>query len=309
MPIKKIARKLFLLGNLWKLLSFTIFISIGFHGNEAYAQTTSDRLVNENVNTLQNENNNYGGTDNPAPGGTTVVGSPSAFANTHLYNSPWNFTPPHLLFHASKTINDHSAFRACRLINLSTNVRDSIKDKFFGVFDEKEFISTGIGRLPRSSPVPSGHIIVCGLNTEIPPSCVTFVGTSYILMENYSSTEAALVGIAQTAAKHGANLVGNLNCPYQETVESFSTGVGAVLDLNKGKDGALGASWDSSRVRRPVQPHCSGDFYVVTTDCKVDSTYFPKPRPYRRYLPPAQPNDSYASSSNIYNQAPVRGYW
>lgn len=264
-------------------------------------------------NQVINENKEFSVT-NPAAaagGGSVVVGSPSSFSQGHLYNSPWNFTPPHLLFHPSKTINDHSAFHRCRLVNLSTQIRDSFKDKILGIFDEKEFISTGVGKLKGSAPVRPNHIVVCGLQTAISPKCVQYIGTGYILLEEYSSTEAALVGISQIASKKGANLIGNLNCPYAETVRSRNIGAGgSVGDLGNSSFGSLGGVAAQNRSLRTVQPHCNGDFYLVTKACKVSNdNYMPQPRPYRRYLPNRAMTQPQAAPMHSGQQQVVRGYY
>ncbi len=239
----------------------------------------------------------------------TVIGSPSAFANTHLFNAPWNFTPPQLLFHASKTINDGSIFNCCRIVNVGANLRRGIKDRLFGIYDEREFIASGA---PAGGPV-FGSVIACGLNTNLTAGCVNFVGTGYVFMEEYASTEAALVALSRMAARNGANIVGNINCAFAETIRSYSTSLGASFGFSDGvgQTGSvgtsLGANWATSRVKRPVQPHCTGDFYVGSANgcyaMGMNQTYFPQPIPYRRYLPPPQ----YQAGPPV--AQPVRGLW
>jgi hypothetical protein len=238
----------------------------------------------------------------------TVIGSPSAFANTHLFNAPWNFTPPQILFHSSKTINDGSIFNCCRIINVGAQLRRGIKDRLFGIYDEREFIASGS---PARGPFV-GSVIACGLNTQLSSGCVTYIGTGYVFMEEYATSEAALVSLSRMAARNGANIVGNVNCAFAETIRSYSTSLGASFGFSDGvgKDGSIGgsagASWGTSRVKRPVQPHCTGDFYVGSTSgcyaMGMNQTYFPQPIPYRRYLPPPQYQPAAAYQ-------PVRGLW
>lgn len=275
--------------NIKKLVIASFLVGMGF-----VVSIAQDTTNNTNTNNLTNTNDNSHyvkdiSIENPAAGATggMIIGSPSAYAYDKYYNSPWNFTPPQVLFHPTKTINDHSVFHKCRMIELSANIRDSLKDKLFGIFDEKEFISSGVGRLKGKSPVKSGQVITCGMNTNLPPSCVKFVGTGYVYMEDYVSTEAAMVGIARIAASKGANLIGNMNCAYQGNIQSASTGAGIGLGGVDGDDvGSLGLSAGTSKAKRTVQPHCNGDFYIVTGNCKKsEDPYMPAPRPYRRYLP------------------------
>ncbi|MBO1063026.1 MAG: hypothetical protein ACK481_07490 [Candidatus Melainabacteria bacterium] len=241
----------------------------------------------------------------------TVMGSPSAFASTHLHNGPWNFTPPQILFDASKTINDGSIFNCCRIVNVGAKLRKGIKDRLFGIYDEREYIAAGVGG---GMAAYTGGIVACGINTQLPSACVTYIGSGHVFMEEYASTEAALVSLSRMAAKNGANVVGNVNCAFAETVRSYSTGVGGAIGgadasgENGSVSGSLGANWATSRVKRPVQTHCSGDFYMGNaSNCYalgMNQTYFPQPRPYKRYLPPP-PNFAPPASY----QEPVRGLW
>ncbi len=246
-----------------------------------------------------------------APSTQAVLMSPSAYSHTQLFHGPWNFTPPHILFHPTKTINDNSIYSRCRVVNVGAPLRARIKDYLFGIYDEKEYIASAISSA--SPSVPSGAIIVCGLDTNLPPSCVSYLGTGYVFMEEYATTEAALVGLARIASKNSANLVGNLNCTYAETVRSYSTGIGASIggsatDSESVAGGtSIGATWGTTRVKRPAQPHCSGDFYVGSPGCPViaQANFVPPPIPYKRYLP-APPAPTYAAPQQ---GQPVRGYW
>ncbi len=279
-----------------------------------YSQTTTPTNNNQNAILFEPTDSIYNTSyaDTPVPSGitSTIVSSPNTYSSDAYYNSPWNFTPVELLFHKSKTINDSSAFSSCRLVNTTTRIRDSFKDVFLGVFDEKEYISTGVGKMPLFSKNENkiNQVIVCSIQTEIPPQCVNYLGTGYVYMEDYVSTEAALLGVAQLASKKGANLVGNMRCLYQQNAQSFSTALGATtgaLDMKKGdaNSNTAGLGWGSSRAKKPVQPHCSGDFYIATPCEGGDSNYYPKPRAYRRYLPSETKNQ--ASNKN----GSVRGYW
>ena len=256
------------------------------------------QLQNASQNLNQTQVNSYsraGMVSSPGGGGSnTVIGSPSAFANTHLFNAPWNFTPPNILFHCSKTINDNSAFSACRIINIGATLRHGIKDRLFGIYDEREFIASGGG----GGVFGGGAVIACGLNTSLPAGCVHYIGTGYVFMEEYGTSEAALVALSRMAARNGGNIVGNVNCGFAETIRSYSTSLGAAAGFSNGvgQSGAvsssIGANWGTSRVKRPAQPHCSADFYTGNASgCAMamgmNQTYFPQPVAYRRYLPPA----------------------
>ena len=258
------------------------------------------QLQNASQNLNQTQVNSYsraGMVSAPVGGGSnTVIGSPSAFANTHLFNAPWNFTAPNILFHCSKTINDNSAFSACRIINIGANLRHGIKDRLFGIYDEREFIASG---QPAGGSFGGGAVIACGLNTSLPAGCVNYIGTGYVFMEEYGTSEAALVALSRMAAKNGGNIVGNVNCGFAETIRSYSTSLGAAAGFSDGvgQSGAvsssIGANWGTSRVKRPAQPHCSADFYTGNPSACAsvmasNQTYFPQPVAYRRYLPPAQ---------------------
>ncbi len=290
-------------------------------GGDFTGGTASD-ISNNNQIQLQNASQNLNQTQVnsysragiiSAPGGggsSTVIGSPSAFANTHLFNAPWNFTPPSILFHCSKTINDNSAFSACRIINIGAGLRRGIKDRLFGIYDEREFIASGGGGGPGFS---GGSVIACGLNTSLPAGCVHYIGTGYVFMEEYGTSEAALVALSRMAARNGGNIVGNVNCGFAETIRSYSTSLGAAVGFGNGigQSGALsssiGANWGTSRVKRPAQPHCSADFYSGNASgcamaMNMNQTYFPQPVAYRRYLPPAQ------YQPPMQGQA-VRGLW
>jgi hypothetical protein len=271
--------------------------------------------ASQNLNQIQISNSSRAGLIGAGISGgaaNTVVGSPSAFANTHLFNAPWNYTPPAILFHPSKTINDGSIFNCCRIVNIGAQVRRGIKDRLFGIYDEREFIASGA---PGGPPF-AGPVIACGLNTQLSAGCVNYVGTGYVFMEEYASTEAALVSLSAMAARNGANIVGNVNCAFAETIRTYSTSLGASFGFSDGvgQDGSVGtsagASWGTSRVKRPVQPHCTGDFYVGNASgcyamaSNQNQTYFPQPIPYRRYLPPPQ----YVQQQAAYQQ-PVRGLW
>lgn len=280
------------------------------NNNQIQLQNASQNLNQININ--QNQRAGVTGVAGANVGGSnTVIGSPSAFANTHLSNAPWNFTPPGLLFHCSKTINDGSVFNACRIVNIGAQLRRGIKDRLFGIYDEREFIASGA---PAGGGFAGGSIIACGLNTTLPAGCVTYIGTGYVFMEEYASTEAALVSLSRMAARNGANIVGNINCAFAETIRSYNTSLGAAFGFSNGVGqdasvgGSLGASWGTSRVKRPVQPHCSGDFYVGNASgcyaLGMNQSYFPTPIPYRRYLPPPQ----YQQPMPAYGQ-PVRGLW
>lgn len=254
----------------------------------------------------------------------SVNSPPSAYAHTHLYNGVWNFIPPHILFDPSKVIGDGSVFCNCRLIKLSTTIRHSVKDKLFGVFDERAFVMSGIGNvkpMPASGPgIVSDSVIVCGLNVRLPRGCVQFIGSGHVFMENYATTEGALVGLAQMAAVRGGNLVGNVNCAYAETVQSFGVGLGAggggSKEIEHGMfegtsvSGSVGGSWSTGITKRPAQPFCTGDFYVATLDrCSNNGVaYMPAPRSYRRYLPSNTPPISQTQYLPPAQQ-PVRGYW
>lgn len=276
------------------------------------ANTVLSQDLNLNNNSINNNYNQEKNINfelrNPAAQSRQYIGSPTSFANANYYNSPWNFTSPEYLFHPTKTINDHSAFHKCRLINTKTPIRDSLKDKLLGVFDEKEFISTGVGKLRWKPPVNQGNIIVCGINTQIPAHCVRFIGTGYVYMNEYVSTEAALVAISREAINKGSNLVGNVNCPFQENITNRGGGVGGALGKLKYYDAlSAGGNIDTSHSKRTIQPHCSGDFYTVTGDCVIkEDTYRPTPRPYRRYLPANNSQRQYLPPQH--NQ-PVRGKW
>jgi len=310
-------------------LGLSLSINLQLHadvaiGGDVSGGTVSDINNNNQIqlqNASQNQNqiqvNQYqragvtgvAGANVGGGGGHTVIGSPSAFANTHLSNAPWNFTPPGLLFHCSKTINDGSVFSACRIVNVGARLKRGIKDRLFGVYDEREFIASGAGG---GGAFGGGSVIACGLNTSFPNGCVSYVGTGYVFMEEYASTEAALVALAQMAAKNGANVLGNVNCAFAETIRSYSTSLGAAFGFSNGVGddgslgGSLGANWGNSRVKRPVQPHCSGDFYIGSASgcyaLGMNQTFFPHPIPYRRYLPPPQ------YQMPAYGQ-PVRGLW
>lgn len=294
--------------------SGTAAVSPTFNNNQVQTQNSSQNLNQIQVSSINNSRAMIA----PGVGGgaaATVIGSPSAFANTHLFNGPWNFTPPNILFHCSKTINDGSVFSACRIINVGANLRRGIKDRLFGIYDEREFIASGA---PAGGVFAGGAIIACGLNTQLPSGCVTYIGTGYVFMEEYATTEAALVSLSRMAARNGANILGNVNCAFAETIRSYSTSLGAAFGFSDGvgKDGAisssLGASWGTSRVKRPVQPHCSGDFYMGSASgcyaMGMNQSYFPQPIPYRRYLPPAQMPAQMNVQPPMYQQA-VRGLW
>ncbi|MDJ0625877.1 MAG: hypothetical protein QNJ31_05875 [Candidatus Caenarcaniphilales bacterium] len=306
-----------------------------FNSQEAFSQANvaiGDNVTNSPVSNTNNNNqiqlqnasqnlnqiqvNNKAGIIGPGTSGggaiATVVGSPSAFANTHLFNGPWNFTPPNILFHCSKTINDGSPFSACRIVNVGAFLKRGIKDRLFGIYDEREFIASGA---PGGGAFAGGAVIACGLNTKLPPGCVTYIGTGYVFMEEYATTEAALVSLSRMAARNGANIVGNVNCAFAETIRSYGTSLGAAFGFSEGVgddgavSGSLGANWGTSRVKRPVQPHCSGDFYIGSpSGCYamgMNQTYFPQPIPYRRYLPPAP----IAPPQIPQYKQPVRGLW
>ena len=257
------------------------------------------QLQNASQNLNQTQVNSYsraGMVSAPVSGGSnTVIGSPSAFANTHLFNAPWNFTAPNILFDSSKTINDNSAFGTCRIINIGANLRHGIKDRLFGIYDEREFIASG---QPAGGAFGGGAVIACGLNTALPAGCVNYIGTGYVFMEEYGTSEAALVGLSRMAARNGGNIVRNVNCGFAETIRSYSTSLGAAAGFSDGvgQSGAvsssIGANWGTSRVKRPAQPHCSADFYTgnpaaCASVMASNQTYFPQPVAYRRYLPPA----------------------
>ena len=117
-------------------------------------------------------------------------------------------------------------------------------------------------------------------------------------MEEYGTSEAALVGLSRMAARNGGNIVRNVNCGFAETIRSYSTSLGAAAGFSDGvgQSGAvsssIGANWGTSRVKRPAQPHCSADFYTgnpaaCASVMASNQTYFPQPVAYRRYLPPA----------------------
>ena len=232
----------------------------------------------------------------------SILGSPSAFTNTHLSHTPWNFTAPNLLFHPSKTINDGSCFSQCRLVNIAANLKRSIKSKIFGIFDEREFIASGV---PTSGiPIASGSVVACGVHSQLPVGCLQFVGTGYVLLEEHSSTEAALVSLARMAGGHGANLVGNVNCGFTETIRGTSATASLGASTNELKlDGqhvglAAGLSAGRTVVERPSKPNCSADFFIAGANrscygsqqaqiMKSGQTYMPMPLPQRRYLPPA----------------------
>jgi|GEM_PF-2090630 len=231
--------------------------------------------------------------------GTSILGSPSAFANTHLSHTPWNFTSPNLLFHTSKTINDGSCFSHCRLVNIGANLKRSIKSKIFGIFDEREFVASGV---PTSGiPIASGSVIACGVHSRLPIGCLQFLGTGYVLLEEHSSTEAALVSLARMAGGHGANLVGNVHCGFTETIRGTSATGGLGISTNEIQiDGdhiglAAGLTMGRTVVERPSKPNCSADFFIAGANrsCYVshamgsNQTYMPRPVPQRRYLPPA----------------------
>ncbi|MDX1918996.1 MAG: hypothetical protein SFT81_07670 [Candidatus Caenarcaniphilales bacterium] len=254
-----------------------------------------------------------------ATAGAIVTGSPSAYSHTHLFHGPWNFTPPDILFHPSKTIGDNSVFSCCRIINVGTPLRGNIKDFLFGIYDEREAITSRVGKVKKVKP--TGSVIVCGLNTNIPPGCASFIGTGYAYLEEYATTEAALVGLARMAARQGANIVGNVNCAYMETIRTYSTALGGTFGFTNpidGKDanstigGAGAAAWGTSRVKRPAMPHCTGDFYLGNSNgCyyaadTMNQTHFPQPVAYRRYLPP--PPAPPPPPPPPANQ-PVRGLW
>ena len=311
------------------VLSLSLSVASNFHlnadiaiggdangGNIAdIANTNAIQLQNasENLNQVQVNSYSRAGILQGAGvigGSNTVIGSPSAFAGTHLFNAPWNYTAPNLMFHCSKTINDGSVFSACRIVNVGAHLRRGIKDRLFGIFDEREFIASGgpaLGVFP-------GPVIACGLNTSLPAGCVSYLGTGFVFMEEYATSEAALVALARMAARNGANVVGNVNCAFAETIRSYNTSLGAAFGFSNGVgdtgaiSGTLGGSWSNSRVKRPVQPHCSGDFYVGNPGgCSnmamgMNQTFFPQPIPYRRYLPPPQYAPVPASQ-------PVRGLW
>ncbi|MDX1920578.1 MAG: hypothetical protein SFU25_07600 [Candidatus Caenarcaniphilales bacterium] len=289
----------------------TAAVSPVFNNNQIQTQNSSQNLNQIQVSSISNSRAGIIGPAVGAGAAATVVGSPSAFANTHLFNGPWNFTPPNLLFHCSKTINDGSVFSACRIVNVGANLRRGIKDRLFGIYDEREFIASGV---PGGGIFAGGAIIACGLNTQLPAGCVTYMGTGYVFMEEYGTTEAALVALSRMAARNGANIVGNVNCAFAETIRTYTTSLGAAFGFSDGvgSDGAvsgsLGATWGTSRVKRPVQPHCSGDFYMGSASgcyaMGMNQTYFPQPIPYRRYLPPPQMN----VQGPAYQQ-PVRGLW
>lgn len=276
--------------------------------------------------------------------------APSGFANSMLSNGAWNFIPPHVLFHPSKTIGGNSPFCKCRIIKASTRLRSTLKDKILGVFDERKFIASGVG-YTRPAPAFAGagittdSVIVCGLNTNLPNKCVNFIGSGSVFMENYATSEGALVGLAQMAAQNGANLVGNVNCAFSESIQSYNGGLGlggSITDSLGGSStgiGTLGASWGTGITKRRAQPYCSADFFVVTlSGCTGSGTqHMPAPRMYRRYLPsqglqstmpqpkqqmmavpvsniPQQPQvqamPTYRPQQPVqYNQIPVRGQW
>jgi hypothetical protein len=302
------------------LTVISLSLSLGFSlklradiavGGDFSGGTASD-ISNNNQIQLQNASQNLNQTQVnsysragiiSAPGGggsNTVIGSPSAFANTHLFNAPWNFTPPNILFHCSKTINDNSAFGACRIINIGAGLRRGIKDRLFGIYDEREFIASGSAG---GGAFKGGAVIACGLDTSLPSGCVNYIGTGYVFMEEYGTSEAALVALSRMAARNGGNIVGNVNCGFAETIRSYSTSLGAAVGFSDGigQSGAasssIGANWGTSRVKRPAQPHCSADFYsgnpsscatFMASNMVSNQTYFPQPVTYRRYLPPAQ---------------------
>jgi hypothetical protein len=291
--------------------SGTAAVSPTFNNNQVQSQNSS-----QNLNQIQVGSVNHQAMIAPGAGGgaaASVIGSPSAFANTHLFNGPWNFTPPDLMFHCSKTINDGSPFSACRIINIGAGIRRGIKDRLFGIYDEREFIASGA---PAGGIFTGGAVIACGLNTSLSAGCVTFIGTGYVFMEEYGTSEAALVALSRMAARNGANIVGNVNCAFAETIRSYSTSLGAAFGFSDSLKGgsavssSVGANWGTSRVKRPVQPHCSGDFYIGNASgCHamgmgMNQTFFPQPIPYRRYLPPPQMN----VQPPVYQQ-PVRGLW
>jgi len=287
-------------------------LNSSYNNNQTQLQSASQNMNQVNVNSYARTG--VVGAAGPSLSATsTVIGSPSAFANTHLFNAPWNFTPPQILFHASKTINDGSMFNCCRIINVAAGLRRGIKDRLFGIYDEREFIASSAMGRPAAF---AGPVIACGLNTNLVGGCVNYIGTGYVFMEEYASTEAALVALSRMAARNGANIVGNVNCAFGETIRSYTTSLGASLGFSDGvgQDGSVGGSaggsWGTSRVKRPVQPHCTGDFYTGNTNggCYAQAmgqnqSYFPQPLPYRRYLPPAQPQYQPASYQ------PVRGLW
>jgi len=300
-------------------------ISLGENDNE----NTNVNTINfspKNNTTLHGRPQGLVGAPNPAPGNAAVLGSPSAYANVHLFHSPWNFTPPNLLFHPTKTLNDNSPYHLCRMINTGVSVRDSFRDKVMGIYDEREHISAmpapGLLNKVKSkfSNNPNNplnrkfnQVIVCGLNATLPRGCVTFMGTAHVYNKDYASTEAALNGLAQLAAKKGANLVGHVNCAYAESIHGINMGAGASLggvdsDHDSAGSGSLGLSWGNSRVTRPAHPHCSGDLYLATM-CTPSSpgSGFMQPRPYRRYLPvPPRP---LATPPSARQRATVRGLW
>lgn len=232
-------------------------------------------------------------------GAMVPTAPPSAYAGTGFYNSPWNFIPPNILFHPTKTINDGSCFAKCRLVKVNAPLKTSLRDKIFGVFDEEKFVSSGMGDtrghmlMGGGSTVTTDSIIVCGLNTELPAGCVKFVGSGTVNMDTYATTEGALVGLGRLAAKNGANLLGNVNCAYAETIKSDNWGVGlggSITDALGGHSagsGSIGAQYGSAVTKRPAQPYCAGDFYIATLQAcqQPEPVYAPQPRQYRRYLP------------------------
>ena len=328
-----------------KLLSLVVFLLLFiFNKNTVFGQTTCDYLcgtnagclstckteilnnINNGSNALSNAqlmniNNNYTPTTALANTEVSVNAPPSAYSHTHLYNGYWNFIPPHILFHPTKVIGDSSMFCQCRLINVTTNIRHSFKDRFFGVFDERAYVLSGVGRVSGATfagpTVASEFMIVCGLNTQLPPGCVSFIGSGHIFMENYATTEGALVSLAQMGASKGANVIGNVTCAYAESVQSFGSGLGLGGSYTgPAEDGvgalSLGGSWSTGITKRPSQPFCTGDFYVATLEGCFQGNglaHAPAPRPYRRYLPannlPPVSQRQYIPQS----ETPVRGLW
>ena len=308
-------------------------LNSAYNNNQTQLQSASQNMNQVNVNSYARTG--VVGAAGPNLAATsTVIGSPSAFSNTHLFNSPWNFTPPQILFHASKTINDGSMFNCCRIINIGASLRHGIKDRLFGIYDEREFIASGsIG----GGTAFTGSVITCGLNTQLQPGCVSFVGSGHVFLEEYGTSEAALVALSRMAARNGANIVGNVNCAYAETIRSYTTSLGASFGFSDGVGadgslgGSLGANWGTSRVKRPVQPHCSGDFYIGNANrCSASAggganqSYFPQPVAYRRYLPPSPPISMMMAppqqmqpmgmppmgmAPQMQNLQPIRGLW
>ncbi len=286
---------------------------------------------------IVNENNNVsfvaaGGGNIPTPL------PPSAYITNINHNNAWNYVAPNILFDNSKVIGGNTIFSNCRLVNVNAGIRHSVKDIFFGVFDERTYVMSGVNNIFNngggcccgagcrnkcsscSTKINISSMLCCGQGiTQIPNGIGIFIGSGHVFMENYSTSEAALVALAQMGSKRGANLVGNIYCGFSEAVQSFGLGVGAgggysdKIGNNEFVSGSIGASWGTGITKRPVQPFCTGDFFLTTanalTSAASNNIYAPQPRLYRRYLPSegAQPMSMmrYAPPS----QMPVRGLW